>query len=1279
MLPILSSSKVLIVENEACTQMFFPEGSMGSRLLKLIAVLAVSLVTFLPLSFAQKTTGDIDGTVTDQSGAMLPGCALTLTDQATGAVRKTTSNAQGSFSFLTLPVGNYTINATKEGFKALTQKNVEVHVATVATITLGLEIGAATEMVTVEAKAVLLNTENGEVGNVMLSEQVSQLPLNGRNFIELTTLMPGAAVGGGFDNKAKGLLAGVDISFSGAPANANQWQVNGSNNNDLGSQRTILIYPSVDAIQEFKILRNSYGPEYGGAGGAQINLITKAGGNAFHGDAYYFGRNDKLDAANFFLGQQKLGCVDPALCGKKNILRRNDYGFTVGGPIKKDKLFFFYSEEWNKERRGRVRQNWIPTQAEIGGNFNDLAAARIAAGAFVNPADPTTFSLTKTASGGNVPCGGPAMPNDPNAADASAGVPFGVDPATGVPFAGGPGYVIPSGQLSPGGQAYLSQLPVPNISNLCASHDWVAQVGIPINWREDNIRGDYNLTKRTTLMINFTNESWVNTLHGDGEGGLWGQSNFPAVSDSWSQPSKMLVAKLTSTIGSNKVNDFAFSWGANRINITQAGDNPKLQQQIVSAMPLIFPTGKLHQSQLPEQICWCSTYLGTLGPWDNRQDLYTWKDDFSITTGKHTFKLGVLYDHNAKDEEQGQEAGGMWGAAGFVGATGPSLTGPGFAWSSPTGGNQWSDTILKNVMWGVNENTRNPISDPRWRDTEFYFGDTWKITRTLTLTYGFRWAFAPNAVLDDNKLAAFEPYAYNPNLVDSNGIPAANSPCNGVVLAKGAPNDCAKLSFQGTFAPGAVYSKNRSIVPSNNHLIAPRFGFAWDAFGHGKWVLRAGVGQFFTRDPISGTSTRLVGANPPFTVAVGPERTLDGPTFTQGVNALDFNNPGGTPTQSVSLNTNTANSWQWNLTTEVEPFRNAKLEIGYVGLRGIHLATYEDINQLPPQNRLAWITRASGDNAVGLFPFGALWGGGAPKSLYQWTHAGDSVYHSLQTMFTQRMSHNSVFQASYTWSKNIANTEGDYPNNQDGIADLYNPRASRGLSNFDRPQVFSSSLVYNLPSLQGRNGFLKAAAGGWETSTVVSIASGPALTISGGLLNTTCVSLAGGTPCSGTLGADPWGVIGNGAFTNLSVRPSMMPGASCFSGDKVRWINPNAFTMDGYVLGQPPQSQTGQCHGPAIRDVDFALDKNWGLPKILGESTKLQFRLEFFNLFNHPMFRYGSSSLDSNANLHYVALNGQVVNGVVTGTQGLVGGSSFGNTPFSSNLGNREIQYALKV
>jgi hypothetical protein len=321
---------------------------------------------------------------------------------------------------------------------------------------------------------------------------------------------------------------------------------------------------------------------------------------------------------------------------------------------------------------------------------------------------------------------------------------------------------------------------------------------------------------------------------------------------------------------------------------------------------------------------------------------------------------------------------------------------------------------------------------------------------------------------------------------------------------------------------------------------------------------------------------------------------------------------------------------------------------------------------------LAWITRPAGDNANNLFPFGAKYGG-APGAIYQWSHLGDSIYHSLQTMFSLKMAHNSIWQTSYTWSKNIANTETDYPNNQDGIADLYNPRASRGLATFDRPHVFSSSLVYYLPTLEGRNGFLKGVAGGWQTSTVVSLATGNALTITGTLSG---VCLVGTGPNCQTTPADPWGVYANGSKTNFSVRP-LLTGQSCYSGNNSQYINPAAFTMNGYVLGQPPQSGIGQCHAPGIQDVDFSLNKNWSLPgHLFGESPQLQFRLETFNLFNHPMFRYGSSSADSNTNLTFTATGGQVVNGVVQGTH--LQNLSFGNTPFLSNLGNREIQYALK-
>jgi len=228
---------------------------------------------------AQKTTGTITGTVTDASGAVVPGAAIKLINTANGSSRSTTSSSQGDFSFPELNAGTYSVGVSKPGFKQAVSHNVELHVADVTNVVVKMEVGSTEETVTVEANAIQVETQSGAVGTVMLGQQVRELPLNGRNFVQLTTLVPGAAVGEGFDNKNKGLLAGVDISFSGAPSNANQWTVDGANNNDIGSQRTILIYPSVDGIEEFKILTNSYGPEFGGAGGAQINLVTKGGGN----------------------------------------------------------------------------------------------------------------------------------------------------------------------------------------------------------------------------------------------------------------------------------------------------------------------------------------------------------------------------------------------------------------------------------------------------------------------------------------------------------------------------------------------------------------------------------------------------------------------------------------------------------------------------------------------------------------------------------------------------------------------------------------------------------------------------------------------------------------------------------------------------------------------------------------------------------------------------------------------------------------------------------------
>src|SRR5882724_10248237 len=281
-------------------------------------------VLLLPMN-AQKVSGSVTGTVTDESGASVAGASVTIIAEQTGATRSATASAEGTFSFQELNPGMYRLVVTKAGFKKVEERNLEVHVSDIATVAIKLPVGVVVETVTVEASSVQVETQTGTVSNIINGEQVRELPMNGRNFVQLTTLLPGAAVAENFDAKNKGLLAGVDISFSGAPANANQWRVDGANNNDIGSQRTILVYPSIDAIEEFKILRNSYGPEFGGAGGAQINIVTRGGGNDFHGSAFYFGRNDALIAKSVLLGPNE----------PKQLLHRNDFGYTAGAPSRK--------------------------------------------------------------------------------------------------------------------------------------------------------------------------------------------------------------------------------------------------------------------------------------------------------------------------------------------------------------------------------------------------------------------------------------------------------------------------------------------------------------------------------------------------------------------------------------------------------------------------------------------------------------------------------------------------------------------------------------------------------------------------------------------------------------------------------------------------------------------------------------------------------------------------------------------------------------------------------
>lgn len=676
----------------------------------------VVLAVFLScgVANAQRTTASIRGTVTDSTGAVVPGATITVNNQETGFTRSTTSNGSGVYLLSEIPIGRYTVTSELSGFRPVSNTNVVLNVGDEREINFTLSAGAMTESVTVEASSTPVRTTSGEVSGLITGTQVRELPLNGRNFLQLATLMPGVSAPDMLNVKDKGLLGGSDLSVSGSDVTANLWTVDGANNNDVGSNRTILVYPSLEAIEEFKILRNSYGPEYGQSAGAQINIVTRSGTNTFRGSALYSGRNDAFNAKNYFLEKTDQ---------PKDQLTRNDFGGSFGGPLIKDKLHFFGSAEWNREKRGTVRTQFVPTEAERNGDFSQT---------------------------------------DTNCAT----IP--IDPLTGAPF---PGNRIPADRLSPSGKAFVSLYALPNTSSTGTCNNWVASLDTPINWAQGNIRVDYTPTASTRVMLRYTQDAWNNNSP-SAYANLWGDDPFPAVDSNWDQPGRSFVAQLSNNLGSRAVNTLQFSYSANKIAVTRGGLTPDLNDQINQLIPTLFPNAdREYPTDRGHPVFWGGQGYGTLwneAPFHNNQDLFIFKDDYSTVFGTHLVKAGALASFNKKNEDVGgfgsYENSAFWGSAGLNG------------WGTTTG-NIMADFLLKDMTFGFSENSAQRQVPQRWRDLEFYASDSWQIHKRVTLDYGVRYSRFANPYAADNRIMSFDPGSFTAAL--------GNDPCNGLLQVPG--------------------------------------------------------------------------------------------------------------------------------------------------------------------------------------------------------------------------------------------------------------------------------------------------------------------------------------------------------------------------------------------------------------------------------------------------------------------------------------------------------------
>ena len=1171
----------------------------------LLLVLCVVTLLLAPL-YGQKTTGNISGVVSDPSGAVVASATITATNTATGAVRTVNADQSGNYRFEIDP-GVYKISTKAQGFKEIVVNGLEVHVANTTIQNFTMQAGGSTETVEVTANPIQVQTDTATLGEVINDTQVKELPLNGRNFVELTQLAPGVSGANNFNSKDKGLTGGVDFSVNGNSVTNNLFLVDGANNNDVGSNRTILIYPAVESISEFKMLRNSFGPEYGQASGSVISIVTKGGSNQWHGSVFYSGRNDAMSAFDYFTKQQG---------SPKVPLRRNDYGFTIGGPVKKDKLFFFVSEEWNKEKRGIPGQaSCVPTDAERAGDFS------------------SGFSIKAGATTATDQCGA-SQPN----------IPVGLQ-AAGNPFK----FANPLNA----GLLLAARFPSPNLTGSSNGNNWTNNGGRKQDWHQDSFRGDWQLSKNNSVMGRYTADHWNVPAPTAGLG--WGDDAFPILSSNWNQPSKMIVGKVTSTIGTSIVNDAEFAYSNNRINITVGGTDPGLLAQINAAIPPLYPES-LKNAHLGLPVMWGSFQnYGNFGnywvqsPWTNTLDIYTVRDDLSKVAGAHTWKVGLFMGWDGKNEDVGNPGA----------AERPTFGSADWATNTPTG-NALANVMVPGAKWQLSEFSTNIRAQMRWRDYEFYVGDTWKATKKLTVEYGARYSFLFTPYDALNRGSSFQPWLYDKTK------PAGDA-CNGMWVIPGTDPCTAANKVFGTSFSVAPGGPNKYLINQNHHLIAPRFGLAWDPFGHGTTAIHLGAGQFFQRERVS--PFYIFPNNAPYSVSSGTvNRTLDGATAATAAAVGGNTSPqGGRSPDSL-----TPNSWQWNLSVEHSFAKDTALQIAYVGNKALHQVGSYDINQPDPSKWAQGVFQGTGTGGyAALRPFSNF------NELGYWNHAGSASYHSLQTLFKTRYKR-SQLTAAYTWSHSIANVLLDdssgSPNGAQEYISYPNTNLDKGNSAINRPHIFIANFTYYLPEMKGSNAFVHAILGGWELSGIQQASSGNSQSVYIGSLGEYSPNLVTGTSSS-----VQDGLVGSG---RLDMLRAMTTDVSCDSGRNANQIfNPEAFTLIGWKLGTLPSNMAprGYCHGPRLVETDFSVNKNWKMT----EKVNVQFRLDAFNLFNHPNFRgntlftgnpfQGFNCGAANASGKYQPCS--LVNNVVTSQTRT---SNFGLSNSLVGDAGREFQYSLK-
>jgi len=1172
----------------------------------LLVAVFCSLVFSLCPPLQGQATGGFSGTVSDKAGAVISGATVKITSQATGLTREAKTDDSGHYLIPLLPAMDYTIRVEFQGFQSTEQRDVRLQVDEHREVDFALAPASVTTAVEVNATEVAVETANPTLGQVITSEQVADLPLNGRNFVQLATLTPGTTSStnpNSFFTSAASSEAATRGSFSlssgGSREQETDWLLDGNDNNQL-DEGGIAIFSEIDDIQEFKVLTYNYSAEYGERAGPVVLVTTKSGSNQFHGSLFEFFRNTKLDARSYFATSVE----------KFNL---NQFGGSLGGPIQKDKTFFFVDYQAKMQRKGVPFTGFVPTAGmttpDASGNY-DFSS------------NPFGTQLKNPYAGEPFQC----LPG--------TSTPEPVNPANGTQPTGQNCNIIPAALVNPIGAKVIQLYPTPN--STATSFNYINEPVRRLNEGTWDIRLDHNFSNKDSAFARFSYDQATNFVPGGSP--TWSEQNAFGSNQHIENHGRNLALSETHVfnpnminqlnVGYNRIFNHILSFGTGTCEgalIGIPGANLASKCDSITGYP-----ASLNQASQECVSCGMMSFLmsayfavGDRGfaPYQGGTNVYSVSDTLDVIRGKHNIRFGAVFRANQMNIRNNAFQDGFSVQNG-------TLT-----------GDDIGDVLLGGMgVFAAHDQTfLGATTGRRWKLVRPFVQDDWRVTSNLTLNLGFAWALASPEIEVGNRQADFD--VQNLKWYVPKGSPALSG-CTVCIATDG-----------------------RAGIQFDKTALEPRIGFAWKPAGSDKTVVRGGYG--IVHDAAWNQGGQGLWQNPPFYAEVDPPTFLFGFGSTVGSLSGGFLLAPGTPSttpvtggavysspvnpqlytgtiQSQNRNFKQGIIQQFNLNIERQLPGNVVFTVGYGGSRSAHILVSQLNENLSSPSACGVVPGYTLGCGFPSFPYGQPF-----QSVDTNNSVGAARYDSLQVKAETKSTRHGLYALlGYTYSRNFDSGLTDGLGTNPGA--LYYPlpgfnKLDWGLSQLNLNNSFTASVLYNLPFGKGKHyggnwsGATNAILGNWQLDLIERATSGfPLFVVDSGDGSGVFFSYNGNTLQRPNEVGDP-NRAGPVAANPTCAAPSRVHTLQ-------NWFNPCAFEKaPAGELGTAPRAPV---YGPRFVNTDFSVIKDF--PLSLREGMNLQFRAEIFNLFNHPQFYLqgfgGTGEQDINTSSSFGVINNTVNN-----------------------------------